>query len=132
MVPSLSVETARRVLFSPAPRGGSLAQTPQPPGPPALGPGLPRPAVLKQVGRPGGAGSPGGNLLVLVGPRVAAGPFVPRDASKCMEGLSLSVEQARLCPDPAVNPPPPWLLSGCGGPASAPPPDASRPPRAAQ
>lgn len=105
---------------------------PRSPRAPALGPGLPRPAVLKQVGRPGGAGSPGGNLLVLVGPRVAAGPLTPRDASRRVEGLCLPVEQARLCPDPAGSLPPPWPLPGCGGPASAPPPGASRSPRAVQ
>lgn len=119
MVPSLSVETRSESSVLPGSKRWLAGSDPAAPGPPALGPGLPRPAVLKQMGRPGGAGSPGGNLLVLVGPRVAAGPFMPRDASKCMEGLSLSVERARLCPDPAVSPPAsraafwPWRACVC-------------------
>lgn len=105
MGPSLSVETRSESCSAlPGSKRWVTGTDPAAPGPPALCLGLPQPAVLKQVGRPGGAGSPGGNLLVLVGARVAAGPFRPRGDSACMERLSLSVEQARLCPDPAVSP----------------------------
>lgn len=118
MVPSLSVEThSESCSVLPGSKRWVAGTDPAAPGPPALCLGLPRP----QVGRPDGAGSPGGNLLVLVGPRAAAGPFMPGDALECMERLSLSVEQARLCPDPAVSPVASLAAFGRDGPASAPP-----------
>lgn len=46
---------------------------------------------------------------------------MPGEALECVERLSLSVEQARLCPDPAVSSVASVAAFGRDGPASAPP-----------